>query len=207
MIVIPVLLIRNLCMSMSRKLVVAFAFSFRFLVVGLSIVRIYFIQNQKQDTFDAHLTAIFAQLVLCISITVSCVPFLKSVMENLQSGLLANHGQHGLISGKNGSGQSPSGSYALRNLSASGKMSKQVSVHSLGKVDRVAPMSQSRPDKWEEEMYVNAKGRLDINVERTVDVTTEVQKDDDESLNSLSGSERRILGNHARNKVTVQSGI
>lgn len=207
MIVTPVILIRNLCMSMSRKLVVVFAFSFRLLVVGFSILRIYFIQVKKQDTFDAHMPAIFTQLVLCISLTVCCVPFLKSVMENLQSGLLANHGQHGLISGKNGSGQSPSGSYALQNLSASGKMSKQVSVHSIGKVNRVAPMSHSNPEKWEEEMYVNARGRLDINVERTVDVTTEVQKDDDESLNSLSGSERRILGNQARNKVTVQSGV
>lgn len=205
MIVTPVILVRNLCMNLSRKLVVAFAFSFRLLVVGFNIVRIYFIQAQKQDTFDAHMTAIFMQLVLCISLTVSCIPFLKLVMENLQSGLLANHGQHGFIS-KNGSGQSPSGSYALRNLSASGKMSKQLSMQSVGRVDRVAPMSHSSPEKWEEGMYVSPKGRLDINVQRTVDVTTEAQKDDDESLNSVSGSERRILGNHTRNKVTVESG-
>lgn len=204
-------------MTLSHKFVVIFAFAFRILVVVFSCFRLFYMLTlpsptdpMSDITFHSMSIAIFTHLTLCTSLIVSCVPFLKSVMENLQSGLFANHGQHGLFA-NGGSGMSPSGSYAMKNLSKSGKSITKASrngtqVSQAGSVQsKVIKVKRAQPmlDDEEIDMGEGLRGRderLLIEVMKSVEVT-EGRQEDEESLNSLSGSERRILGRSHRTMV------
>ncbi|TGZ78572.1 hypothetical protein EX30DRAFT_136415 [Ascodesmis nigricans] len=226
LVITPILLVRNLHMAVTHKLVVIFAFSFRLLVMIFSLLRYtaYLgLHDGREDTTFAGVDyAVFSHVAVCVSITVSCVPFLKSVMENLQTGLIANHGQHGLWAQK-GTGSSGanhgSGSYQMRAMK-SGKGSCGASLPAsqvagqgpreveAGKtVPSTATVKRVKPMLADDEVVCGGE-RLRICVEDRVEVTTigeeEGGEGDEGDEESLSGSERRILGRG--NRALVSGG-
>ncbi|KAL8682987.1 MAG: hypothetical protein Q9186_000982 [Xanthomendoza sp. 1 TL-2023] len=90
---LPVYLLRDLQMIWSRKLPVILFLSSRVLLIPLTVVRIVYINNASsssdhpRDDFPAVMvTSIHANL----SILITCVPFIKPVMDSLQTGILAS---------------------------------------------------------------------------------------------------------------------
>lgn len=61
-------------------------------VVALSIVQIYYIHSKwsgsADPTFDLWLVVLVTQLVQCLSIITACVPYLKPLLEALETGMI-----------------------------------------------------------------------------------------------------------------------
>jgi len=144
--VIPIFFVRHLKMSFSRKAMVVVAFMFRLIVVIFTILRLWVISDVEKHTsdptFDAYRVSIYSQLVITLSVLVACIPFLRAFMDSLESGLLANHGQHG-----NFKSVSNELGYALKGMSGSGSKGYRSCDDSLdaGKKVEIVKPQQARP--------------------------------------------------------------
>ena len=90
--VLPFLLLHDLRTKWKRKLPAILAFALRFLLVPMIIVRLVYLKSYANSTdhpFDDFNTALATSVHVTFSVIVTCLPFLKTVMDNIQSGYLS----------------------------------------------------------------------------------------------------------------------
>ena len=78
-------------------------------VIPVIVVRLVYLNarsNSADATFDDFATALITSIHVSLSITVSCIPFIKPVMDSLETGILA--------SDVHSSSQDAKSGYALR---------------------------------------------------------------------------------------------
>jgi hypothetical protein len=146
---LPILIVRNLQLPLSKKFAVVSAFSFRLLAIGMTIFRLVTLPpslranpsrtsalptGSSDLTMTAYLPTIATLLATFASIFVACVPHLKPFMDSLQAGFLS-----GVIhdSGENRTGHSSSGIYAMGKVGVSSRTDTQATMHSQLSADVV----------------------------------------------------------------------
>lgn len=119
---LPILLLYKLQLSMSKKINVCFAFSFRLLAIGCTVFRIIelpkLFHRSGDVTLNSWIPTIATILELFASVFATCVPHLRPFMESIQAGYLS-----GIAEGSNDARYAyGNGSYLM------GKMSKAKEV-------------------------------------------------------------------------------
>jgi hypothetical protein len=96
---LPVFLVYNLQLAVSKKLAVCFAFSFRLVAVGCVVWRLTemrrFYARGSDVTFNSWLPTIATILEVFASVFSACVPHLRPFMESIQAGYLSSVIQEG----------------------------------------------------------------------------------------------------------------
>ncbi|KAH7246698.1 hypothetical protein BKA59DRAFT_455729 [Fusarium tricinctum] len=80
---------KNLQTPRSKKLLVIAAFGCRILITPAIISHIYYLRKATElgnPIFDMWAPTVILQIIQCMSIVVTCVPFLKPLMDSLESG-------------------------------------------------------------------------------------------------------------------------
>ncbi|KIL85461.1 hypothetical protein FAVG1_11419 [Fusarium avenaceum] len=73
----------------SKKVLVIAAFGCRMLITPVIISHIYYLRRATElgnPIFDMWIPAVVVQIIQCLSILVTCVPFLKPLMDSLETG-------------------------------------------------------------------------------------------------------------------------
>ncbi|KAG9228438.1 hypothetical protein BJ875DRAFT_500727 [Amylocarpus encephaloides] len=93
LVVWPVIIISQIQTGLWRRMVVIFCFASRLLVIGAIAAEISFLQQSASSSdisFKSWQRAICSQLMLCLSISTACIPYLRPFLDSLESGLLKN---------------------------------------------------------------------------------------------------------------------
>ncbi|MCJ1465194.1 hypothetical protein MMC07_003810 [Pseudocyphellaria aurata] len=88
-----IILLHDLHVERSQKSPIIMAFASRALMIPIVIVRLVLLKatvNSADHPYDDFAVAITTIVHINISIIVSCIPFLKPVMDSLQTGVLAS---------------------------------------------------------------------------------------------------------------------
>jgi len=123
--VLPVLIVRQLQLSVEKKIAVVFAFTFRAFAIGMCLFRLtqlphalrrYGAARGSADlTRMSWLAALATMLEIFFSVFSSCIPHLRPFMDSMQAGFL---------SGKIGDSVHNRSGYVYDNSYAMGKVSK-----------------------------------------------------------------------------------
>ncbi|KAI5783697.1 hypothetical protein EDC01DRAFT_785348 [Geopyxis carbonaria] len=120
--VLPMIIMWDVQIAWSRKIPVMCAFFSRALVMPLTALRLVFIHNTADNpdvTFAAgHSVTIATQITLNMAIILSCLPFLKTFMEQIQSTVFTPDVH---MAATTAGVYGPGGSYGMESLGPSGK--------------------------------------------------------------------------------------
>ncbi|MCJ1451252.1 hypothetical protein MMC28_001588 [Mycoblastus sanguinarius] len=127
LIAFPVRVVWDLQMSWSKKALVIGVFALRILVIPLTILRLVFLTSASKSldhTYDDFNTVLITEFGMTLGIIMSCLPFLKAILDDLQAGVLTPEVRVA-------SGLPPhrkTSSYALRSLARNGRKSNAQTV-------------------------------------------------------------------------------
>ncbi|CAJ0552393.1 Ff.00g063720.m01.CDS01 [Fusarium sp. VM40] len=102
---------KSLQTPMSKKVLVIAAFGCRMLITPVIISHIYYLRKATElgnPIFDMWAPTVIVQIIQCLSILVTCVPFLKPFMDSLESGQM-NAGDGLQTRGKGGYSKAQTG--------------------------------------------------------------------------------------------------
>jgi len=91
LIILPIVVISRLQMDMKRKLSVMACFGARVFAIGAIVCQLVYIRleaGSKDRTFDTWPTAIIDTFVQSLCIITSCVPYIKTFLLAIQSGMI-----------------------------------------------------------------------------------------------------------------------
>lgn len=148
LVLFPVHVIATLQMSMSKKVTILVFFGARSLDVIATAVQIAYLHGfaSENPTQDLWKWTLLTQIVACITILTSCVPYLRPLLESLPSGLYASDElrRRGTPS-ELGYSRSKSGSYQLSNEYKGAESKHSRKSHNDAGIKRFLPMlSQDR---------------------------------------------------------------
>ncbi|MCJ1351581.1 MAG: hypothetical protein MMC33_001565 [Icmadophila ericetorum] len=92
-VVLPFFLLHDLHLAWGKKFPAIIAFTLRAIVVPIIIVRLVFLSihaSSSDQTYEGFSTTIATSVHINLSVIVTCLPFLKSVFDSLQTGHLAS---------------------------------------------------------------------------------------------------------------------
>ena len=126
--ILPIIVVRNLQLPLSKKVAVCSAFAARFLAIGMTVFRLATLHDAFRSdaskplkitsgsadlTFTSYLPTIATLLETFAAILSTCVPHLRPFMESLQSGFLS-----GVIDESAHGGTAYGNGYAMNKMGA-----------------------------------------------------------------------------------------
>jgi hypothetical protein len=139
---LPILIVYNLQLALTKKVAVVSAFSFRLLAIGMTVFRLItlppslrndpsrtnaFATGSSDLTMTAYLPTIATLLATFTSIFVTCVPHLRPFMDSLQAGFLSGV-IHDSVETRTAYGNG--GSYAMDKVGASSQVDPLATMRS-----------------------------------------------------------------------------